>query len=911
MTIEICEQGGGPVFEGDGDKSMSTELQYQGSRFYKCALQVNPSSYAQYQGETTLQEADYNEQIFRQCQDNHIEVVGLADHGKVENSEGLRNLLRKNGITVFPGFEIASSEKIHMVCLYPDDSSLAKLNQHLGQLMGENSVKLDQEPTHPSSLSCEQIAGKVITEQKGFWYAAHMTGNNGLLKLDGSGGNYVQLWKKGELVIAGQIPGPIEDLSDDRCQAIIQNKNPDYKRKRPIAIINAKDIKQPETLSDPSASCLIKMTEPDFSAFRQAFFDSESRIRLNRQTPDNPYSVIKSIQWRGAGFFTNSHLAFSKNLNAVIGGRGTGKSTLIESIRYVLDLPIRGDDARGIEALRKKNVGDSQITLEVLSKAQQGQVYRISRRYGEQPVVENQQGDISHLTPRDILPDIELLGQNEILALEKDEDAKLNLINCFLQDSNQFDRRMDEIKRRLELSRKKIIEAHKEFERIDEVVAQEPVLDEKVKQFENLGIANKLKNAQLLEQEREIEARIAGQFEAILQWANSYQEIFDLLFLQRDDIDQLPNKTSIVKARETFETLQNDLNQLVKQIADRYGQAKSDYDSIHSAWQNHSGEILDELNQAIAQLPDHAGKSGRVLGAEYKNIVAKLVKIQKLKATHEKQKIITCDADDKRKEILKEYRDTAFARFESMSRAIEKLNKNLVGKLKIDIKRAGNFEQLESFLLDIDGIGSSKIQWLRQLEGDLDLLEWSKWIKNRDKTDFLAKYKEKGLTSGTVDKLLGLSLEERLQLEEIELKDSVEIQLNTAHDDADEHFVPLEDLSTGQKCTAILNLLLLSRDAPLIIDQPEENLDNAFIAERIVQDLRHHKTNRQFLFATHNANIPVFGDAELIAVLKSSKDKGEITNVGSIDKPEIREQAASILEGGREAFDMRKNKYGF
>ena len=70
---------------------------------------------------------------------------------------------------------------------------------------------------------------------------------------------------------------------------------------------------------------------------------------------------------------------------------------------------------------------------------------------------------------------------------------------------------MDEIKRRLELSRKKIGEAHKEFERIDEVVAQEPVLDEKVKQFENLGIANKLKNAQLLEQEKDIEARIAGQ----------------------------------------------------------------------------------------------------------------------------------------------------------------------------------------------------------------------------------------------------------------------------------------------------------------------------------------------------------------------------------------------------------------
>ncbi len=890
---------------------MSAEIQYRGSRFYKCALQVNPFNYAdRYQGKSPTEEENYNQQILQQCRKNHIEVVGLADHGRVENSESLRKLLQENNVTVFPGFELASSEKIHMVCFYPENSSLAELNQYLGQLMGENNARLAQEPTHPSSLSCEQIADKVINDQEGFWYAAHVTGKNGLLKLDGSGGNYVHLWKKEELVTAGQIPGPTEELPD-KYQSIIQNKNPDYGRKRSIAIINAKDISSPETLSDPSASCLIKMTEPDFSAFKKAFFDPESRIRLNHQTPENPYSVIKSILWRGAGFFTSNELAFSKNLNAVIGGRGTGKSTLIESIRFVLNLPIRGGDDKRSEAFRKKNLGDSQITLEVVSKAQQGQVYRISRRYGEQPVVENQQGDISHLTPRDILPDIELLGQNEILELEKNENAKLDLLNCFLPDSNQFDRKMEEIKHRLESSRKKIIEAQKEFERMDEVVAQEPVLGEKAKQFETLGIAEKLKNAQLLEREQDIQERIKEQFSAVSQWLKSHREIFDLSFLQRDDIDQLPNKTSVVEARTVFENLQNDLKQLFKQIEDRFEQAESEYGSIHSAWQNRFKEIRDELNQAIAQLPDHAGKSGKTLGAEYKNVVAKLANIQKHKTIHEKQKIITRDADEKRKEILKEYRDTAFARFESMNKAIEKLNKNLTGKLKIDIERAGNLDQLKSFLLGIDGIGTSKIQWLQQLEGDLDLLEWSKWIKDTDKTAFLNKYKEKGLTSGTVDKLSGLSLEQRLKLEEIELKDVVKIQLNTAHDNADERFVPLEDLSTGQKCTAILNLLLLSRDAPLIIDQPEDNLDNAFIAERIVQDLRHHKTNRQFLFATHNANIPVFGDAELIAVLKSGKDKGEIANTGSIDKPEIREQAAEILEGGREAFDMRKNKYGF
>jgi hypothetical protein len=97
------------------------------------------------------------------------------------------------------------------------------------------------------------------------------------------------------------------------------------------------------------------------------------------------------------------------------------------------------------------------------------------------------------------------------------------------------------------------------------------------------------------------------------------------------------------------------------------------------------------------------------------------------------------------------------------------------------------------------------------------------------------------------------------------------------------------------------------------MDQPEDNLDNAFIAERIVQELRASKTERQFLFSTHNANIPVFGDAEWIGVLTAGDSKGALPpgNQGSIDVPSIREQAAEILEGGPNAFNRRKEMYGF
>ena len=104
----------------------------------------------------------------------------------------------------------------------------------------------------------------------------------------------------------------------------------------------------------------------------------------------------------------------------------------------------------------------------------------------------------------------------------------------------------------------------------------------------------------------------------------------------------------------------------------------------------------------------------------------------------------------------------------------------------------------------------------------------------------------------------------------------------------------MNNLSTGQKATAILLLLLLESDAPLIIDQPEDDLDNFFIAEGIVPKMREEKRKRQFVFSTHNANIPVLGDAELIAGLRAvgeaEEGYGEIPVewMGSIDDENLR-----------------------
>lgn len=145
-----------------------------------------------------------------------------------------------------------------------------------------------------------------------------------------------------------------------------------------------------------------------------------------------------------------------------------------------------------------------------------------------------------------------------------------------------------------------------------------------------------------------------------------------------------------------------------------------------------------------------------------------------------------------------------------------------------------------------------------------------------------------------------------LTLEVISVDDRVNIELNVSNS-TEPLFKDASELSRGQKCTALLPLLLARRDSPLLIDQPEDNLDNHFIYETVVESIRRLKKRRQMIFVTHNANIPVLADADFVVVLNSDGQRGMIEKSGSLD--ECREQIIDLLEGGREAFELRRQRY--
>jgi len=152
--------------------------------------------------------------------------------------------------------------------------------------------------------------------------------------------------------------------------------------------------------------------------------------------------------------------------------------------------------------------------------------------------------------------------------------------------------------------------------------------------------------------------------------------------------------------------------------------------------------------------------------------------------------------------------------------------------------------------------------------------------------------------------------------EEVVLPISTDLQLNVGTKESPT-WRSLDHLSTGQKATALLLLLMNRGDGPLVIDQPEDDLDNRFIYEDIVPRLRGTKGKRQVIFSSHNANIPVLGDADQIVSLVTEDGSQGVSGriiddgLGSIDHPPVRAMVEELLEGGREAFNTRRYLYGF
>lgn len=887
-------------------------LSTRGAKFYRCAFQVNPPHYANTfrGGDHGLNENEYVTSLLDKCVDLGIEVIAVTDHNHAGSIALFKKEAATRGITVFPGFEAASSEGVHVLCLYAPETGETELQRYLGQL--------DITNTEPSTSLSKKSFNELllcVKEQGGQSIAAHITHEKGLLHtLHGQA--RVNAWKDPNLLCV-QLPGSVETAPDER-RPILKNQNADYKRdpsaaeNLAVAVVNACDVTKPEDLEQPSATCWVKMTNPSLEGLRQAFLDPFSRIRLASDEEAESHAEFRAMAWQG-GFLDGCELPFNENLNVLVGGRGTGKSTIVESLRYVLGFEPLGTDAKvmhdGIVNHVLKNGTCVSLLVRVYSPAKRD--YRIERTIPNAPVVKDEVGAVLPLRPVDVMRRAQVFGQHEISELTKDPEKLTRLLDRFIGTDDATKIAKSEIAQKLVSSRQRVVQLVERHGQLEEKLAALPKLEETLKRFQEAGLEEKLQDKSHLVREEQMLKLTDERVGAVRGLATTLRAAIPL------DKTHLTAKAEELPAAETFEPLDGVLAVLdaaVESAAQVLDQAVASTESQCSEVKTKWDERRKTVEAAYEKILRELQKSkSNVDGEEFIRLRRQIETLEPLKKelTHVAEGI--SEARQARRELIVEWENTKAEEFRALEKAAKKVTKRLENRVQVQVTYSAVRDNLIALLKDRLGGRLKEALDTFAEKPDLSLRELATKAR-AGKDELVATY---GLLPAQAERLAQADDSVWMEVEELDLPAATTIELNVSPEGTDASWQKLEDLSTGQKATAVLLLLLLDSDAPLVVDQPEDDLDNRFITESIVPRMKEEKRRRQFIFATHNANIPVLGDAELIIGMSAKGESGDgqavlsAKHMGAIDARGVRELVEEVLEGGRRAFELRRKKYGF
>lgn len=865
---------------------------------------MNPFAYVKRHGKTTsfTDEAAYNQAIVEACLSEGIEVIGLTDHHDAGTSVSLGKAARDAGIHVFPGFEVESSEGVHFLCLFDEETEPETLDRYIGALgvftRGTEQIS-DKD-------ACSLL--KLARDRGGACVAAHADLDKGLLRTL-AGKARVRVWTDPSLRAAA-VSRPLDELGETH-RRIIRNLDPEYRRDHPVGVIHASDVSDPSHLSKPTSSCWVKMSHVSVDGLNQAFLDPESRVRLYVDPKPAPHTEFVALAWQ-AGFLDDLRLHLNENLNVLIGGRGAGKSTVLESLRYVLGLEPKGTQAKTQHEsiVRRVLRSGTKISLLVRTHQPSTALHLIERTVPNPPVVRDEHGETVRLLPEDLVKGTEIFGQHEISELANDPERLTLLLERFVDHDDVLLRRKKTLTDELEESRRRLLQIHQKEERTREQLDALPALEATINRYREAGLEERLRERSLLVREERI-LESAGDrvrpLEAALAELRGGLPL-DRAIVSEATLSELPNRESLRGLDGILERLSDRAADLAAELEKAIAEARTSIEDVRRRWSEERTAADERYEEILREL-----QRDQVDGEEFIRLRSQ---IERLRPLREQLDALEKDRNSelqRRRDLVTEWEDVLAEEFRRLERAAKRVSKELETRLRVRVFQGRNRQDLLA-LID-EYVAGRRAELRRALEEveHLSLRELAEACRAGARA-VMQRYR---VTEDQARRLAEAPRELFFRMEELALPAKTMIELNVGPEGEEPVWQPLDALSTGQKATALLLLLLTESDAPLVIDQPEDDLDNRFIVDRVVKRMKEEKRRRQFIFATHNANIPVLGDAELIVGLTTTGDPGMVQatvlddHLGSIDEKSVRHLVEDVLEGGREAFMLRQLKYDF
>ena len=654
-----------------------------------------------------------------------------------------------------------------------------------------------------------------------------------------------------------------------------------------------------------------KMESPTFEGLRLAFKTADTRVRIEEGLPAI-VPTVQGVQFQG-GFLDGEAIHFSPNLTCIIGGRGSGKSTAFESVCL-----IGGPPAAEVTVI------DSDVWPEIVSLLyvdETGQQHNLARsKFSD---IENLDDPVSGSC---FFP-IESYRQgatNEISKRVQDDPlALLTFLDRLIQVESEI-KAEDDVREALADLAPKIAKATANVAKIPDFEKEQKLKSDQLQRLRDDKGEEVIKLQQQLEGEKRARAAIE-QAVAKLTGAVSSDAITeitaDILASVEDHVIELgaPEATQIQADTGAYEAEVSGSTTALRKLTTRY---VIDVRAQVAEWKKKETQTSAQIEQKKQELLKHGIRldmpfiqklvSDEARAKEnVKNLKTWIPELTRLRKEHVQRLRQRWTA----RQLVARHR-SAFA-----AKASEAL-KGTLSDLFVTLKFDENALAPDAERLIIDAMGWRTLQQLkaRALINTLTLPALLECVRRRDIKPITALRNDNDqpvFAQNEAELLLERIADPDLasQLETVAVHDRPRLSVTKRIEGAggQTRFVPrdFKRLSLGQQQSVLLALMLTSESrAPLIVDQPEDNLDSEFIYKTLVPVIRAAKEKRQVIVVTHNANIAVLGDAELIVALKATAERATIVTRGSIDHPETCEAACNILEGSREAFDRRAAVYG-
>ncbi len=619
---------------------------------------------------------------------------------------------------------------------------------------------------------------------------------------------------------------------------------------------------------------------------------------------------IRSIAIVG-GFLDGAHFEFTEWLNCVIGPRGAGKSTLVELARYALDcLPspeTQPAERRRIESLIERNLGGGRIRVEI--ETGDGLIYIVSRTFGEEPMVLTADGQPTEITVKNggfFRADI--FSQNEVESIADRTTSQLELLDNFEAERiAEVESRLRQVRSDLAANANQIAPLKSRIATLGEEIGTLVAVEDRLKKFtaDDSDNAQAINRAHALKALRDRERRaVNGATQTLQDFAQEITRLIGRLGgqtkpLADGEIAAGPNGRIFQDALQQVVACGNGVDTLLRQAAERLSGASKQVAAV-SAKLTAAHKEQELAFRALIEKHQHAqGQAAERAQLECRrnDLLAKRQVRQQLE--EQLAALLT-----KRTSLLARQSELLDERFAVRQSVAERINACLSPSIRVRVQQFGNPERYRRLLEE--GLKNARLKHLivaQRLAEEFSPMQLIQTIRCQDAN---ALVDGADLNAEQANKVVATLADSPLlfDLETVELLDQPRIELKDGAVYKDSL-----SLSTGQKCTAILPILLLDSDNPLIVDQPEDNLDNRFIFEAVVESIRKVKTRRQLIFVTHNPNIPVLGDAERVFVLDSDGTKARKANEGTVD--EVKPDIVTLLEGGEDAFKARKSRYAY